>query len=718
MNNAPKSAVTRWSELVEIINQARLEYSLDSSQRISDAEYDELYRELVALERQFPELVTDSSPTETVGGHASQIFDPVTHLVPLYSLDNVFDETELRSWFDRIEKSVNSLPPLLCELKIDGLAVDAVYRDGRLSSLATRGNGEVGEDVTVNSTLIEAIPQRLHGGSIPGLLEVRGEIFYPLDVFDAINHEQVRHERPMFANPRNAAAGSLRQRLDKREQELENALGTKREEKLRRELDSARSRLAGLDFTVHGIGAHTGLTVGSQSETYSVLGDLGLPVSEYFSVVNSFQEVITFIKKFQENRSGIAFDIDGVVIKVDSFALQEDLGFTSRAPRWAIAYKYPPEVVRTRLVDIQVSVGRTGRVTPFAVMEPVKVAGTTVSMATLHNPTEVERKGVLIGDLVFLRKAGEIIPEVLGPVLEERNGTEKPFLMPTHCPECGSELGQESTGDKDIRCLNARDCPAQLRERLFHLGSRGGLDIEGLGEKAASALLTSGIIANEGDIFNLNEEKLSRSSFFTRDPGRDETGLQLNEAGKLLLSQLEEAKSQPLWRFLVALSIRHVGPTAAKKLASSFGSIDAIETATLEELSSLDGIGPRIATSVQEFFSQPWRREVINRWRASGVSLADSIPSGEIEGALTGRTIVVTGSIPGYTRDQATEALTQLGATVSSSISKKTDVLVAGEKPGSKVVKATGLGVPVIGPEGFAKLCEGDFDSAIALHTS
>ncbi len=709
----PPRAHKRWVELVDQINHARVQYSLEAAQTLSDAEYDALLVELITLENQYPLLITGDSPTQSVGGYSSELFDPVTHLQPMYSLDNAFSDEEITSWMERIASALGSFPSLLCELKIDGLAVDAVYRKGILTSLATRGDGTTGEDVTVNSLLIASIPQRLKGKKFPAVLEVRGEVFYPLAAFDSINEEQAKAGKPLFANPRNAAAGALRQRLDKRENEYYAAQGTKRELRLANELNAARLRLSELEFIVHGIGAHSELKLVSQSDTYEILKSMGLPISSHYSVENSPEKVLAFIRDRNESRSSVDFDIDGVVVKVDNFAEQDQLGFTSRAPRWAIAYKYPPEVVRTRLINIEVSVGRTGRVTPYAVMEPVQVAGTTVSMATLHNPFEVERKGVLIGDTIFLRKAGEIIPEVLGPVIEERTGSERTFVMPSTCPECGTALAPEAEGDKDIRCPNARGCPAQLRERLFHLGSRGGLDIEGLGEKSSRALLESHIVTNEGDIFNLTTDQLLSSKFFTRDPHKGEVGPQLNEAGLTLLSQLDAAKKQPLWRFLVALSIRHVGPTAAKKLAKEFGSLSAIEEATEPELSAVDGIGERIAASIRDFFQEDWHREIIRKWNAAGVSFVD-IPV-RVNGPLEGKTIVITGSIAGYTRDSAQEALADLGAHLSGSVSAKTDLVVAGDKAGSKVAKARSLGVPIIGPTGFEELVRGDFKAALAI---
>lgn len=712
----PKEASLRWQELVEVINHARSQYSLQASQTLSDADYDRLFVELTALENQYPILITGDSPTQSVGGLRSELFDPVVHLEPMYSLDNSFGSEELRAWCDRVSGALGRDPEYLCELKIDGLAVDAVYRNGQLESLATRGDGTTGEDVTANASFIASIPKTLKGKSIPALLEVRGEVFYPLEAFDVINSEQVKLGKPLFANPRNAAAGALRQRIDKREREVQDAKSPERASKLNQDLNAAVARLSALEFTVHGFGAHDSDVLSkaqTQSEVYDRLSQWNLPTTSHARVHRTFDQVLGYIEYFNDHRSEVSFDIDGVVVKVNGLEDQELLGFTSRAPRWAMAYKYPPEVVRTRLLDIEVSVGRTGRVTPYAVMEPVQVAGTTVSMATLHNPFEVERKGILIGDMIFLRKAGEIIPEVLGPVLEERDGTEVAFVMPEFCPECGSAIAPESEGDKDLRCPNAQGCPAQLRERLFHIGSRGALDIEGLGEKAAQALLVSGVITNEAELFDLSAEKLSASNFFV-NVHKDSEAAHINKAGETLLAELQKAKKAPLWRFLVALSIRHVGPTAAKKLAQAFGSLDSIEAATVEELSAVDGVGGRIAESIVEFFETPWRRDVVAHWRAAGVGFVDE--RSPVEGQslpLTGKTIVITGSIPGYTRDGAQDAIASLGATVAGSVSKKTHLVVIGEKAGSKADKAESLGVPRTGIDGFHALLRGDFNGAL-----
>lgn len=717
------AARSRWVELVDAINSARAQYYQDDAPTLSDAEYDELFRELAVLEQQFPELVSGESPTQTVGGQQSEMFEPVRHLQRLYSLDNAFDEEELRSWLDRVEKGLGEVPDLLCELKIDGLAVDAVYVNGRLKTLATRGDGVVGEDVTYNAQFIASVPRQLSaskGVAIPALLEVRGEVFLPVAEFERINGEQTELGLPVFANPRNAAAGGLRQRVDKREAELASAKagskgGARSDSKVARmeaELGRALARLRALQLTVHGIGAVEGVAITRQSEGYEVLAGFGLPVSSRAKVHPGAEGALEFIEFYGEHRHDVEHEIDGVVIKVDRLDLQDQLGETSRAPRWAIAYKYPPEVVRTRLLDIQVNVGRTGRVTPFAVMQPVRVAGSTVSMATLHNGFEVERKGVLIGDMVFLRKAGDVIPEVLGPVLDVRDGSERAFVMPTHCPECGTELRPEKEGDKDIRCPNSRSCPAQMRERLFHVASRGALDIEGLGYKAAIALLDCGLVADEGDVFLLGPDDLLRCPFFTRDAGKGEDGPQLTENAKGMLANLDVARQQPLWRVLVALSIRHVGPTAAQGLARRYASLDAIAAASVEDLATTEGVGQIIADAVRDWFEVDWHREVVDKWRRGGVRMADDVVATGPQ-PLVGLTVVITGSLEGFTRDSAAAAVTDLGGKVASSVSKKTDLVVAGENAGSKYDKAVSLRVPVVGLEGFRALLDDGLDAAL-----
>jgi len=717
--SVPDQARARWAELVDAIAEARARYYQQDAPTISDKEYDSLFRELVELESAHPELASGESPTQSVGGERSEMFEPVEHLERMLSLDNAFSLDEVRAWAARLERELGSVPGLLCELKVDGLAVDLVYRSGRLVSVATRGDGRVGEDVTYNASMIPAIPHQLAGGEVPDLIEVRGEIFFPTAVFERINAEQLRAGDSLFANPRNAAAGTLRQRIDRRRDDLAEvearSRGSEREiariDRLRTELDRAISRLGALDLVVHGIGAHSDEELARQSQGYEILAGLGLPVSHRIEVVADLEQVEAYISRYGEQRHEVEHEIDGVVIKVDELALQGRLGATSRAPRWAIAYKYPPEVVRTRLLDIAVNVGRTGRVTPFAVMEPARVAGSTVSMATLHNADEVRRKGVMIGDMVFLRKAGDVIPEVLGPIVEVRDGSEREFVMPDTCPDCGTALRPEKEGDVDIRCPNARSCPAQLRERLFHVGSRGALDIEGLGEKSARALLDCGLVHDEGDLFALTADDLARCPYFTREPDHEGEPRPLTENARGLLHHLEQARDRELWRVLVALSIRHVGPTAARALAREFRDLSVIAGADQATLAAVDGVGSVIAEAIVEYFAEPWHRTVVDKWRAAGVRMADAAAEGGST-LLEGLTIVITGTVEGFSRDGATEAVQERGGKVSGSVSKKTDFVVVGDKPGSKYDKALSLGVPVLDAAGFAILLEQGADAA------
>ncbi|HQR80786.1 MAG TPA: NAD-dependent DNA ligase LigA, partial [Actinomycetota bacterium] len=639
----------RWEALVEQIEQARYEYYQKDAPTLSDAEYDALFVELQQLEEQHPELQKADSPTQTVGGGRSEMFEPVEHLERMMSLDNAFGLEEFRTWAARLERDLDGIPEMLCELKIDGLAVDLVYRHGRLATLATRGDGRVGEDVTYNAQYIPGIPAQLTAA--PPLVEVRGEVYFPVAEFNELNEQMLALGRSPFANPRNAGAGTLRQRVDRRQAEIaeRERSGRKVSDKAQAELQRGIGALGRLRLIVHGLGALHGERPERLSQAYEQMRAWGLPVSDRIRVAPGLAEVEGYIAEFEGKRHSLDHEIDGVVVKVDNLRVQARLGATSRAPRWAIAVKYPPEVVRTRLLDIEVNVGRTGRVTPFAVMKPVRVSGTTVSMATLHNAQEVKRKGVLIGDLVFLRKAGEIIPEVIGPVVEERTGAEREFVMPTHCPSCGTALAPAKEGDVDIRCPNARSCPSQLRERLNHVGSRGALDIEGLGWKAAGALLDEDLVADEGDLFDLDESALLGSSFFTR------SGHELTENARQLLAQLQVARTRPLWRVLVALSIRHVGPTAARALAGQFASMDAIREASLDDLSSVEGVGPTIAAALQEWFAVDWHAAVVDKWSAAGVRMAEERAAGP--GPLTGRTIVITGTLTGWSREALTERL-------------------------------------------------------------
>ena len=672
---ANNQARHRISELTQEIRDHQFKYYVLDAPTISDAQFDKLLKELEALEAKNPELLEPDSPSLGVGGGFSTTFDQRDHIEKMMSLDNVFDEDELNTWFDRVEKESPS-PQYLCELKVDGLAINLLFEDGQLVRALTRGNGTTGEDVTLNVKTIKVLPHSLSGKKIPKQIEVRGEVFFPVAAFNQLNEELEEAGKALFANPRNSAAGSLRQK------------------------DPRVTASRPLSVVVHGVGANDGLVFKNQSDAYTELKKLGLPTSDRFKVCGTRDEVIEFIHYYNEHRHDVEHEIDGVVIKVDSIAEQRKLGFTSRAPKWAIAYKYPPEEVTTKLLDIKVSVGRTGRVTPFAFMEPVKVAGSTVTNATLHNQEEIERKGVLIGDTVIIRKAGDVIPEVLGPVLDMRTGKEKKFVMPTHCPECGSELKAITEGDVDIRCTNQRSCPAQLRERIFYIGSRAALDIDVLGLEAAIAMLADQIIEDEGDLFSLTEEKLVKSAFFTKKDGA---------AGKnveKLLAALEEAKNRPLWRTVVALSIRHVGPTAAQALAARLGSMDAISKASVEELADIDGVGGVIAESIVEWFSVDWHQAIIKKWSAAGV-LMENVAGEEKPQTLAGLTFVVTGGLENFTRDSIAETITAHGGKPSSSVSKKTNYVLVGSDPGSKLAKAQELGVNIIDEGRFLELLAG-----------
>jgi DNA ligase (NAD+) len=643
---------------------------------ITDAQFDVLLVELKKLEDANPELREADSPTLGIGGGFSTGFEQRDHIEKMMSLDNVFDTDELMGWFDRVEKEAKA-PTYLCELKVDGLAINLKYENGELVSALTRGNGVTGEDVTLNVKTIKGLPHTLKGKKVPALIEVRGEVFFPLAAFAELNESLEEAGKSLFANPRNAAAGSLRQK------------------------DPRVSASRPLSIVVHGIGARTGIDFDSQSKAYELLADLGLPTSDRFKVCATRAEVHKYIEYYQEHRHDVEHDIDGVVIKVDSITEQSTLGFTSRAPKWAIAFKYPPEEVTTKLLDIKVSVGRTGRVTPFAFMEPVKVAGSTVTNATLHNAEEITRKGVLIGDVVVIRKAGDVIPEVLGPVIAQRTGKEKAFVMPTKCPECGSALRAITEGDVDIRCPNTQSCPAQLRERIYYIGSRAALDIDVLGYEAAVALLDAKIITDESDLFAVTKEKLMTSEFFTKKDG--EAGANVEK----LLAALEGAKSRPLWRILVALSIRHVGPIAAQALATNFGSMKAISDASAEELANIDGVGETIAQSITDWFAIDWHRAIVSKWEKAGVIMVAQAAA-QLPQTLAGLTFVVTGGLESFTRDSIAETIVAHGGKAASSVSKKTDYVLVGSDPGSKLAKATELGVPVIDETRFKQILSGN----------
>ena len=765
-------------ELRERLAEARVEYYENDSPIMADGEYDALERELKSLEEEFPEFASEESPTQTVGGAVAQGFASVPHIERMMSLDNAFSLDEIREWAKRCQEDAPETPQFLTELKIDGLAISLVYENGILVRGVTRGDGRVGEDVTANVKTIRNVPHTLSTEKPPALLEVRGEVFFPVDEFEKLNEERREAGLREFANPRNTAAGSLRQK------------------------DPSITASRALEVYVHGIGAHEG-AVGypeSQSEVYEMLASWGLPTSPHFEVLDSLEQVTQYIERAGRKRHDFEHDIDGIVIKINDFAHQRALGATSRAPRWAIAYKYPPEEVTTKLLDIQVDVGRTGRVTPFGVMEPVKVAGSTVARATLHNQFDVERKGVLIGDTVILRKAGDVIPEILGPVEKLRDGSEKPFVMPKNCPSCGAEIRPEKEGDKDWRCPNQKDCPSQVTGRIAHAASRGAFDIEALGDESAIALtdpdkrraealaslkaghalylpvltdedfqseacvtLKNGVATDDADgvpmlritdpddpripaprpgvvrtganLFDLTPEDLREVTVYqsVRRDG-EETGdwrtvsafwnrpqwryykskkswslvkpATVGKTTEVLMSELDKAKSAGLWRVLVALSIRHVGPTAARALATAWGSIDAIASASVEELAKTDGVGETIATSVAAFFQEEWHAELVEAWKRSGVVVVDESTNG-IEKTLEGLTIVVTGSLEGYTRDGAKEAILQRGGKASGSVSKKTNYVVVGENAGSKAAKAEQLGIPILDEEGFTSLLEG-----------
>jgi len=629
--------------------------------------------QLTALEETYPALRTPDSPTQRVGGTYSTDFRPVAHVEPMMSLDNAFDDEELAAWAERVERDAGGPVRYLCEPKVDGLAISLTYERGVLVRAATRGDGRTGEDVTPNVRTIREVPHRLTGDDVPELIEVRGEVYFPVAAFADLNASLVEQGKAPFANPRNAAAGSLRQK------------------------DPRISASRPLRLVVHGLGARRGFEPRSQSHAYEALRAWGLPTSTRWRVVEDLAGVREYIAYYAEHRHDVEHEIDGVVVKVDDVRIQRRLGSTSRAPRWAIAVKYPPEEANTRLLDIQVNVGRTGRVTPYAVLEPIYVGGVTITNATLHNAQEVRRKGVLIGDTVVVRRAGDVIPEIVGPVVDLRDGTEREFVMPTHCPECGSPLAPTKEGEVDIRCPNNRSCPAQLRERVFHLAGRGALDIEVLGYKAAMALLDDRVITDEGDLFALTPEKLATSDFFVNKDGS------LGSNAVKLLANLEEAKKRPLWRVLVALSIRHVGPTAAQALAREFGSVDAIAEASVERLAEVEGVGPTIAESIKEWFAVDWHRQVVEKWRAAGVRMAEErVETGPRP--LEGVTVVVTGTLEGYSRESAAEAVTSRGGRVTGSVSKKTDFVVVGENPGSKYDKAVSLKIPILDEAGFEVL--------------
>ncbi len=695
-----------YAQLIDDVRDARRAYYTDDAPTISDAAYDALYRRLEEVEALYPELVANDSPTQEVGGEASSAFAPVTHRARMYSLEDVFSDEELRAWLTKAQENSQAIsgknPTWLTELKIDGLAVNLLYRNGALVRAATRGDGTTGEDVTHNVRTIATIPQRLSGQNHPEEIEIRGEVFISSADFKALNEKIVAEGKNPFANPRNAAAGSLRQK------------------------DAAVTAQRPLSMYVHGIGSSQGLGIETQSEVYELLASWGLPVSPHTETFTAVEDIFAYIERYGQQRHSLVHEIDGIVIKINDFATQRQLGYTSRVPRWAVAYKYPPEEVNTKLLDIRVDVGRTGRVTPYGVMEPVLVSGSTVEHATLHNQDVVKAKGVLIGDTVVLRKAGDVIPEIVGPVVALRDGSEREFVMPTLCPSCGSPLAPGKEGDVDLRCTNPQSCPAQLTERIYYAASRAAFDIEALGFEAAKALTAPAEPAepplrSEAFLFDLTEEdlrevKIEREKkvkgvgtgktelvpyFWSKGTAKRPSAPTKNTRN--LFVELQKAKQQPLWRVLVALSIRHVGPTAARALATEFGSMDAIRAADRDRLAAVDGVGSTIADSIINWFAVDWHAEVVNRWAQAGVRMQDERDE-SIERTLEGVTVVVTGTLNDFTRDSAKEAIIVRGGRASGSVSKKTHFVVAGASAGSKLDKAESLGITVLDEDGFKKL--------------
>ena len=762
MSEEERQLVDRYHQLIQEVDDARVAYYDRDAPVLSDAEYDKLYRELEDFEAKYPQYRTADSPTTQVGGAASEAFAPVEHLQQMTSLDDVFSLEELAGWETRMANDTGrSDLDMLTEVKIDGLAVNLLYENGVLSRAATRGDGWVGEDVTANVQTISCIPHRLEG-LVPARVEIRGEVYFPTKDFESLNAERVRTGEAPFVNARNAAAGSLRQK------------------------DSKKTAERPLAMLAHGIGfveaGDSGFTEpDTLSGWFDCLKNWGMPVSPHTKLLRGREAIEKRIGELGAQRHSLEHEIDGVVVKVNDRAIQASLGTTSRAPRWAAAYKFPPEEVNTRLLDIRVQVGRTGRVTPYGVMERILVAGSHVSRATLHNASEVARKGVLIGDLVVLRKAGDVIPEIVAPVVAARDGSEYPFVMPQNCPSCGTKLAPQKEGDVDLRCPNQAGCPAQITERIAHLGARSALDIEGLGDEAALALtqpeanrdevaaalaagrtvflengtalrmektaeLTHGeligdaeallpsvqkpVLSSESDVFSLEAERL-RDVMVWKPVTKDgqETGdwmqvryfwtkawKQKGNSGvyiplestpskntKMMLEQIEAAKERPLARILVALSIRHVGPTAASALAMTFPSMDLLMEASVEQLAQVDGVGQVIAQSLREWFDVDWHVEIVRAWQAAGVRMEDEVRE-DIEQTLEGLTVVVSGAMPGYTREGAKEAIIARGGKASGSVSKKTSLVIAGPGAGSKAAKAEALGVPVVDEKYFERV--------------
>jgi DNA ligase (NAD+) len=660
----------RVEELRELINFHSYRYHVLDEPQISDYDYDRLYRELQGLESEFPELITPESPTQCVSGEPAELFRPVRHRAQMLSLDNAFSREELQAWARRVERVLGqAAPAFVCELKIDGLAVVVSYENGRLVQGATRGDGSVGEDVTANIRTIRSVPMTLRAEA-PPILDVRGEVYLPVAAFERLNEELAARGERTFANPRNGAAGSLRQK------------------------DPAVTRSRPLSVWCHGVLHAEGARFGSHSEALAFLRDAGLPVSQYTEVHRSLDEVFAFCVRWERERHTIDFEIDGVVVKVDSIAQQEELGATSHAPRWAIAYKFPPEERTTLLREIAVNTGRTGIVTPFAVLEPVFVGGVTIGRATLHNEDEVERKGVRPKDTVIVRRAGDVIPEIVGPVPSLRPKGSRRWRFPKVCPSCGTQLIRRE-GEAYRRCPNRRGCPAQSIEWLFHFASRGAMDIEHLGYKTGILLMDQGWVQDPADIYSLTPEMLAGL------PGFKEKSIQN------LMAAIEASKDRPLWRLLVALNIPHVGGTVASMIARAFPSVDALKAASAEDLNAVPGIGPEIAQSVFDWFRDRVNLRLITKLRTAGLRMEDEVVETPPEGPLTGSTIVITGGLSSMSRAEAERAAAEAGAHVTSGVSKKTTFVVVGDNPGSKFDKAVQLGVETVDEQEFLKRLNG-----------
>jgi DNA ligase (NAD+) len=668
---ARAEAKVRVEELREQINHHSYRYHVLDDPEVSDAEYDDLVKELRGLEDSFPELITPDSPTQLVGAPPTDLFAPVEHRAPMLSLDNAFSFAELDAWSERVARGLGrAAAGFVCELKIDGVACALTYERGRLVRAATRGDGRVGEDITANVKTVEGVPHRLSAEDPPAVVEIRGEMYLPIKAFEQLNERLGEAEQRTFANPRNAAAGSLRQK------------------------DAKVTASRPLRFWVHSFGAAEGISFGSHTEFLAWAQRAGLPVPPTTERTATIADVEAFLGRWEEQRHSVDWEIDGAVIKVDQIDEQRELGATSHAPRWALAYKFPPEERTALLERIDVHTGRTGKVTPFAVLDPVSVGGVTITYATLHNEDEVRRKDVRQGDTVVVRRAGDVIPEIVGPVVAKRKKGARRWSMPKTCNACGTALVRRE-GEADYRCPNKRGCPSQGLEWLFHFAGRGAMDIEHLGYMTVMRLLEKGLIEDPADIYALDADKLQQLPGFK------------DRSVSNLLEQVEASKDRPIWRLLVGLNIRHVGGHVAQVLATAFGSIDALADASEDDIDAVPGIGPEIAATVREWFDEDENRQLIEKLRVAGVRLADERTEPTGPQTLAGLSIVLTGGLGSLSREEATALAEGAGARVASSVSGKTAFVVAGENPGSKLAKAESLGVEVIDEAEFLRRVAG-----------